>query len=760
MADNIVQEKIYSYVVRTDTTITELISNPKSLFYKYNGDRQKFLSIELDGENNESRITRFYGKVDRKANETVETIYAQTVLAIPESQSNIELFSVKGQNLFLTQNDSYEGFYARKLKELMESKEYIPAKFVKDRSGNVLAQIKEHNYSVWIWIRALNQIIDISPFVASLNTSVSSSGGTFDFSTVPINDINSYIKSVGGQYITYFNNQKADNNKVNIDYFHKKIQQNDVVFIRFEKLVGEKDRDIKGNLEFGVNPSNLPNKIYDMIGLIDSSSCYYNASIGDMSVNFSGRDLMKLFYEDGSYFFPTSMISGVDTVLFDTTSESKWFKRNFAFGEIKNLFIYSRRTIADTIGFIINQLANISVVPDDLFSAYSSSTDSEEKNRNQVLNITGADSQYLEYNEVKGIWQILKVQTDSYINDRMLANSQISRPDGTLFEQLNNICQKPFVEVFGDTYGANYNLIVRQPPFTKQSILSWLNYDDKEGSVIRIKASDVYSYNLQWETEYYTWYQLAPQDAFIGQAQKIGMGYLPVVWIEEFAEAFGNHRLVIPDCYQSVKAYQGYNKNENVSKFKEAIVNDFKLILDSYVYLPFTRRGTITINGDRRIKYGTWIIFEPTNEVFYVDSVQNSGSVSENSVDRTTILQVKRGMVYDYVVGKGIVTNEKGEQVTIKGGIINVKDQVIKNQPFRNNTSVIGAFKTSYLYTRSNPTYFDIVNTNLIKEILINKFASNNRGVLNISRAKEQTKGDFFVNKEVFDFFLKRKQFD
>lgn len=66
--------------------------------------------------------------------------------------------------------------------------------------------------------------------------------------------------------------------------------------------------------------------------------------------------------------------------------------------------------------------------------------------------------------------------------------------------------------------------------------------------------------------------------------------------------------------------------------------------MESTAYLPFTRTGTITINGDRRIKVGTFIYFEPTNEFFYVSSVVNNVSFLDGNLQRQTILQVERGM--------------------------------------------------------------------------------------------------------------------
>ena len=54
------------------------------------------------------------------------------------------------------------------------------------------------------------------------------------------------------------------------------------------------------------------------------------------------------------------------------------------------------------------------------------------------------------------------------------------------------------------------------------------------------------------------------------------------------------------------------------------------------------------MNGDRRIKRGTVIYFEQTNEFCYVDSVSQSYDIG-NKIDRVTTLKVSRCMVKDYL---------------------------------------------------------------------------------------------------------------
>ena len=125
-------------------------------------------------------------------------------------------------------------------------------------------------------------------------------------------------------------------------------------------------------------------------------------------------------------------------------------------------------------------------------------------------------------------------------------------------------------------------------------------------------------------------------------------------------------------------------------------------MIETTAYFPFTRRGTITLNGDRRIKVGTFIRFTPTDELFYVTSVNNQAVFDNNSVDRTTTITVERGM---------FIENIKGE----------------------NN-------------------YFNIVDIDGIRKEIIKR--QNEINEEEIASSPSQ----FVVNEGVFDYFMKRLQ--
>lgn len=247
-----------------------------------------------------------------------------------------------------------------------------------------------------------------------------------------------------------------------------------------------------------------------------------------------------------------------------------------------------------------------------------------------------------------GIWQIVKLLMDSSAANRQIFDSSISMQTGPLINFFNKMCQQPLVEFSGDTYGDQYYFMIRKPPYDKEGILKM-----QELTMISIEDSDIRSTNLSWNTEgIYSWYQMIPFEELAGMNQ-LNL-YVPAIFFPEYAAVWGSKDLTIQNQY--VNYYQSGRANTDVDDDKKAngenivrnAVRDLKYIIESNAYNPFTRKGTITLNGDRRIKRGT-LIMMPNGEQFYVDAVSNSYSVGETSVNRSTTLTVSRGMFSKYV---------------------------------------------------------------------------------------------------------------
>ncbi len=368
---------------------------------------------------------------------------------------------------------------------------------------------------------------------------------------------------------------------------------------------------------------------------------------------------------------------------------------------------------------------------------------------------------------LEGIWQIIKLIVDPSIANRRIVDSSIGNEHGSLLNGIRKICQEPFCEFFTDTYGDQFYLTVRKKPFDKESLLSMIEgritvekitpqfksplvkdkgveVNDLKGNsnfsnssdfsvnkiksnpnqnaintfsnqetditqslIIEIEDSDVLSDNLSYSQEAYSWYKLFPQNLVGGTGDNdMALAYLKAVYFEEYADIYGSKPLDITTNYLPYFPIVDKNQKLPVAYFIKQGMLDLKYMIDSHCYLPFTRQGTITTNGDRRIKRGTFIKLKSTDEIFYVDAVSNSYSIGDK-VDRTSTFQVSRGMVEKYIKG-----------VTEKG---------------------------------FNYSYFNIINTEIDQSV----FTNSDFGYENFNKIVTST---WKVNKEVFNFFLKRFQ--
>ena len=701
--------KNYYEYIHLDTgekTVGEFVNNPMSIAKMFQGKISSLLDFaDESGVKNRDRIYRSYSvKADtdkyNASSSIVEgsPLYSGTLLYIPKDQAFNETLSVTGKDVFLVQQDS-KAFLNESLANLINDPSYIKSNTIEGVGGNYSVNIVNASAQVWVWIRALNKIVNVTKFIRGVSTSVGKSGGSFNMTLASITNIEDVSLISGNQAISSV--QMMSDSKFIEPYFSRYIQKNDVVFIRFEKLDLEENRESNYD-ELYIETNQLPNQIYDMIGLVDENELSYNASANEPNIQITGRDFTKLLVEDGSYFLPFVLLENGADFFVNTQNDNKLFKRVFVSGKYTGLFFYTFRSIRDTIGFIFNQLTNTGVLPDsvNLFSNY------EKSKISKTYQLSDAGSDYLNEVEQNGVWKIIKMEIDSQLDDRRLANSDITKPDGTILDQIYKVCQDPFVEFWGDTYSDTYTFVARQPPFTKTQIVDWLdNY-----KILEIEAKDVESFDLSWETEYYSWYQIQPQNSFLGKSNFIYAAYIPVVWLPQYVNSFGNHKKVVPCNYISYDAIKGSEGKIETDLFRRAVAEDLKYIIETTAYLPFTRKGTIVIKGgDRRIKRGTFIEFKPTGEIYYVDNVTNALSANNATIDRITTLTVIRGMVKEFIKGKSIDGMEM--------------------------------------------SYFNIVNTDNIRDSILTKVSEG-------QTVAKTTKSNVIVDDPVFEFFIQRRQME
>ena len=205
-------------------------------------------------------------------------------------------------------------------------------------------------------------------------------------------------------------------------------------------------------------------------------------------------------------------------------------------------------------------------------------------------------------------------------------------------------------------------------------------------------------------------YQLNIDNYLSSSSGAWGSAIVPVVLFPVIAETFGNKRIIISDSYINIDCTKGVDKQDSINNTIQVMINDLVYVIETTIYLPFTRQGRIVLNGDRRIKVGTFIRLEATDELYYVTNVRQTTTLSGNLM-RTTEIQVERGMRFDLI---------KGETVDGK---------------------------------KSKYSYFDLVDTDLMKEGLV-EYSKNRNNEENLILFSGQQSA---INRAAWEYFMKRR---
>jgi hypothetical protein len=327
-----------------------------------------------------------------------------------------------------------------------------------------------------------------------------------------------------------------------------------------------------------------------------------------------------------------------------------------------------------------------------------------------------------------GIWQIIDTVIDDEIADKSIIDVSLSTSQGSLLNFIQKVCQKPFVEFFGDTYGDKYYFIARKPPFNQSSFLT-LNS-------IEVNNKDVYSDNLQWNNDnIYSWYQLTPQWNTIAGSDQFVYSQIPAVFFIEYAEIWGSKPLSVVSNYIEFLRYDG-----DYDKIMQYCLEELRFMIDIHSYLPFTRKGTITIKGNRAIKKGMSIYYIPTGEIFYVDGVTQSFVSASGVLDRVTTLNVSRGMLAKYAV------NEIKDKSTISyfnlidfGDLKNAPPQPVKPPEM---TIVLDKLVANFNFNDKDYSIQDVVNNidvpSAEKRLSLSEFDKNEKRIAKLASMMKQ----------------------
>jgi hypothetical protein len=177
------------------------------------------------------------------------------------------------------------------------------------------------------------------------------------------------------------------------DYYSTLISSNDLLFLSFH----HNNKDIEKN---GVkrklsnkNPEviGVADGNYDMIGLVDEVRIVTDSQGTQIAVDVSGRDLMKLLIEDGSFFFNPSVVSDSSRIFWNDKKQGDILSVTQLGGETNPLqrMIGGSRDVSNMISVfahrqnmsvefilkaVISQLANIEILPGDAFDGFPNRT--------------------------------------------------------------------------------------------------------------------------------------------------------------------------------------------------------------------------------------------------------------------------------------------------------------------------------------------------------------------------------------------------
>ena len=674
---------------------------------------QEILSYKDEfGMTNLDRIWSTYDKAEKSQYEqdynsgTLPYIKKGTIMNVPRSATPLDLVMPSNDGQFVEQTD-FEAYWGDNYKSIIEDKEYVPDENVtlKVDGTGINTKMFSLNVRIYMYIKAIDKVLDVSPYVLNLNTGKTKQTGIFSLTLSPFYFNGSSLK-FGDTALEQFNVLSNAGALVR-DLLEKKVGQNDIVFIRFERLKKEvrKETETSKKIELEIPLSQVAgDNVWDMIGFVDTCMIQYSAEGNSRLVTIQGRDVSKMFTDDGAYFLPLLNINDSFPHWYNEgDSSSQWYKRNIITGMYNYMWVYSFKKIEESIWFIMNVMSNIQIAPNKVF-------DSWQDKRTTAYTLEGGDVKDM---QVNGIWQIVKVFVEDEIRNRVTVDTSIGDPNGTLLDYVGKVCQQPFVEFYFDTYINTIDMIVRQPPFNEKAITT--AYKSKH--YVTIEADDVRSLNLSYDSRAYSWYQIHLANNHVGNSDSTSLAYVPIVFLNEFTEVFGNKKLEVTDAYLMMKNNEDVNQTAQVSTMQAAALNDLIYLLESNVYLPFTRTGSITLNGDRRIKVGTFVKCELTNEFFYVTSVSNELSFSQSGMSRTTTISVERGMYIPILEG-----NSQG-----------VKER-------QDNSGEMSRGVT--------PSYFKIVDLTELKNSA--KQAAAGQTVTCLSPKVDQQQFDFFINRKMF----------
>jgi len=628
-------------------------------------------NLEINGiKVNQQNILAKYNEREKKQNNQQaqpEYIKSGSTITIP-ADFDKKIKTIQKQKTDtewqLKQYGSVSEFLPQKIKDLLEDQKnrpiYDQSEFLSGSSRNLSFDVKNISIRIFAICKSLNEkVVNISPYIITCNWNTTMEGGNFSLTIASPtasydnpktnailtnrahwqkNNTQTYIANneLNFQFtdsVNYSQDVDGQNRKTNRYknfYFEKILQCNDIVFIRGERMLNEEIENTENIdiLEY-CEPKDLKGRVWDMIGLIDTITISQNNAAGVVTINVTGRDLMKILIEDNQLIYPELIKSDGTTdieaflpnkiINSQNMKQSQVYKR--LLGEIMDITLQTKQTVNRLINYIFDVMANIQVTY-----------------KPETLKAFEEDQIFVSYNERQniskriGIWNLHEVFIDESVKNRYVQDSSIGTAGGNILSFIKKVCMPPLVEFYTDTYNDRFYWIVRQTPHDYKSYKENLNYEFQTITDKQVLNFDI---NMSGE-DFYSLYKFDPKTYIFGDEDE-AIYKFPAVFFKEIAEIYGIRSLEIPSDYM-------INDDQIANSEKQAI-NDLRYLIETYLYKPFTRKGSITLTGDRRFKKGMNCYFEATDEMFYITGVSNQYNISNSETSRVTVLNVERGMI-------------------------------------------------------------------------------------------------------------------
>ena len=195
----------------------------------------------------------------------------------------------------------------------------------------------------------------------------------------------------------------------------------------------------------------IQSNYWHLIGLTDNISKGLASEANSISYTITGRDLAKLFLEDGSHYYPSAYSGGS---LFNVSDDiPSLFKRNPLSGEFDDYLAFQlANKLSDVFTFVIEALSSTGIIPDDILSFY--------------------DERDVPSPVYRGVWRLVYLVFDNNVMDRSVVDNTLQQEQGAIYNVLRKFIVPPFAELIMDTYRDKFYLLVRQSPFTRDAILA------------------------------------------------------------------------------------------------------------------------------------------------------------------------------------------------------------------------------------------------------------------------------------------------